>query len=127
MVANFCLARIPKNIKIPCLIFLIVKLSHKVGLKNLNLLIKGLLESGSNRMGGGIYSGFFHPIIALWIWIVFFAAIPGSIGFFYFIGSLALVFLGMFSLTIALVLFEIITFRLTELEPVETTVPKKGK
>ena len=42
-----------------------------------------------------------------------FAAIPGSIGFFYFIGSLALVFLGMFSLTIALVLFEIITFRLT--------------
>ena len=33
--------------------------------------------------------------------------------FFYFTGSLALVFLGMFSLTIALVLFEIITFRLT--------------
>jgi hypothetical protein len=79
--------------------------------KNFNLLAKGLLETGSNPMGG-IYQWISLSHYRLMDRFIF-ATVPGPIGFFYYSGSLTIVFLGMFTLTIALVLFEIIAFRLT--------------
>jgi hypothetical protein len=81
--------------------------------KNYDLLVKGLLETGSNPMGG-IYQ---------WIsWAHYrfmdmnkfiFASVPGPIGFFYYSGSLLMVFMGMFVLTLSLVSCEILAYRLT--------------
>jgi hypothetical protein len=81
--------------------------------KNFDLLIRGLMEFGSNPMGG-IYQEISLAHYRLMDMEKFiFASIPGPIGFFYYSGSLAIVFLGMFALTFFLVLFEVLALHLT--------------